>query len=392
VSHAIEAERVLGTLRGERPGPTLVCVGGIHGNEPAGVLALREILSLLSRPSFQLSGEFVALAGNIQALETGSRYIDHDLNRAWTAERVESLRAGAGPGTAAEDQEQLDLLVELEAVRERARGPVWVVDLHTTSGPRGIFTTVSDRIQNREFALSIPAPLVLGLEEQVDGTLMDYLDREGLVAMSFESGQHTEPLAVERAVWGIWLSLAHAGLVEADIDEVNEARAALTEEFADLPRVVEMRYRYGLEERSDFQMLEGYQSFQEIRAGELLGHDEEGDVRAVRRGRILMPLYQVQGDEGFFIVAEFKAFWLAVSERLRRWRLDRFVHWLPGVRRVKARPGALYVNRRFARWFALEVLHLLGYRRVRDVGQRLIVIRRGPPGSENDRGGGPHPT
>lgn len=41
----LEVEWVLGCLRGARPGPTLVCIGGIHGNEPAGVQALRRVLA-----------------------------------------------------------------------------------------------------------------------------------------------------------------------------------------------------------------------------------------------------------------------------------------------------------------------------------------------------------
>ncbi len=376
--------RVLGVIRGQAAGPTLICVGGIHGNEPAGVLGLQRILLALQEDPERVRGEFVALAGNLRALAKDCRFVDRDLNRAWTSERIDSLREGGRLGTEAEDLEQQELLVEIEAARSRARGPVWVIDLHTTSGPSGIFTTVSDRLLNRNFALAIPAPLVLGLEELVDGTLMDFLDREGLVAMSFESGQHEEPNAVDRAVHGTWLTLAHAGLIDKELGVVQAAHAAIEAEFSKLPSVVEMRYRHGLEASASFQMLEGYESFQEVRAGELLGHDEGGDVRAPRGGRILMPLYQQQGDDGFFIVREFNAFWLGVSGKMRRWRLDRFVHWLPGVTRVHARPGALYVNRRVARWFALELLHLLGYRRVRDVGKRLIVIRRGPLGDEED--------
>ena len=34
----------LGRLRGERPGPTLILIGAIHGNEPAGVAACRRLL------------------------------------------------------------------------------------------------------------------------------------------------------------------------------------------------------------------------------------------------------------------------------------------------------------------------------------------------------------
>ena len=39
-----DAAGLIGTHAGERPGPLLVCVGGVHGNEPAGVRALEAVL------------------------------------------------------------------------------------------------------------------------------------------------------------------------------------------------------------------------------------------------------------------------------------------------------------------------------------------------------------
>lgn len=39
--------RVLGRIRGEAPGPTLVVVAGMHGNELGGVEAVRRVLARL---------------------------------------------------------------------------------------------------------------------------------------------------------------------------------------------------------------------------------------------------------------------------------------------------------------------------------------------------------
>ena len=96
-------------------------------------------------------------------------------------------------------------------------------------------------------------------------------------------------------------------------------------------------------------------------------------VRAPEGGRVLMPLYQEQGEDGFYVVREFEPFWLRVSEVLRRIRAGRFAHWLPGVRKHPDREHVLIVNRKVARWYALEILHLLGYRKQRVRGDVLIV-------------------
>jgi hypothetical protein len=46
------------------------------------------------------------------------------------------------------------------------------------------------------------------------------------------------------------------------------------------------------------------------------------------------------------------------------------------VRRSGDRGLGLTVNTRIARWFPLEVFHLFGYRKRRQVGDTLVVTRR----------------
>ena len=53
-----------------------------------------------------------------------------------------------------------------------------------------------------------------------------------------------------------------------------------------------------------FKMNPGYSNFQQITEGEVLGQDINGDVKAPHSGYIMMPLYQKQGDEGFFITQD----------------------------------------------------------------------------------------
>ncbi|MGH9879881.1 MAG: hypothetical protein ACRD6N_00495, partial [Pyrinomonadaceae bacterium] len=122
---------LIGSVRGLEPGPTLILLGGIHGNEPAGVLACRRAFSLLEEKQSAIRGEVVFLAGNTRALLKGSRYIDEDLNRQWTADSAR--RVSAFRVRTSESLEQQELLAQLEKVLATARGEVHFVDLHTTS-------------------------------------------------------------------------------------------------------------------------------------------------------------------------------------------------------------------------------------------------------------------
>jgi succinylglutamate desuccinylase len=381
----IATDRVLARLVGDHPGPTLICVGGLHGNEPAGLHALHRIIPDLRDRSASLQGEFIALAGNLAALELGRRFIDRDLNRAWTPDRVMELAQPSHDGSV-EDREQKELLEELHATFARARGPIFLVDLHTTSGEGVGFTTVADTLRNRAFGLAFPIPLILGLEEQVDGTLMDYVEGLGHIAIGVETGQHDEPAAVDRAVAALWIAVVTSGVLpETAVPEVGAATEFLRREARGLPRVLEMRHRHAIAPEDRFRMHPGYRNFQEIAQGQILGEDGEGSVRSPESARILMPLYQEQGQDGFFLVREFRYVWLKVSEWLRKANLGRIVHWFPGIERSTDRPGILYVNRRVARWYALELLHLLGYRKHREAGTRLLVVQRPEPASQDKR-------
>src|SRR5476651_1711478 len=57
-------EHLIASIRGTRPGPTLLILGGIHGNEPAGVLAAERVLPRIQERSTDLRGEVVLLRGN----------------------------------------------------------------------------------------------------------------------------------------------------------------------------------------------------------------------------------------------------------------------------------------------------------------------------------------
>lgn len=85
--------RQLGSYSAGLPGPTLVFVGGVHGNEPAGVGAISAVLAELHRTRPPLRGSITGFTGNIAALCQDKRYLTHDLNRRWAAAEIERVKA-----------------------------------------------------------------------------------------------------------------------------------------------------------------------------------------------------------------------------------------------------------------------------------------------------------
>jgi len=370
--------RELGRYSGKQPGPLLICIGGIHGNEPAGALALETVLKKLRETAPPFRGELIALAGNVRALNSGVRYRHRDLNRMWLPERVSQIEDELPAQSAtAEDAEQRELLDIIETALERHTGEAIFLDLHTTSSEGSPFSIISDTLTNRRLALELGVPIILGLEENLDGTILNYINELGHAAIGFEAGQHRSPASLLNHEAAVWITLAAAGCIKPYyIHEFFDLRQHLKRSVGDVPDVMELRYRHGIRETDEFVMQPGFSNFMRVTKGQLLASDRHGNVTSPEDGLLFMPLYQSQGDDGFFLVRKVNRFWLKVSAQLRKWKLDRLLPYLPGVHRLPDNPDSLKIDTRIAHWFVVEICHLLGFRKHSQQGEMLIVSRR----------------
>lgn len=368
--------RELGSLDHGRAGPTLLVLAGIHGNEPAGVAAVQRVLAELQQRATELCGRIVALAGNLPALTAGKRYLARDLNRGWMPASLAALAAREPATDSPEDAQQRDLLARFDDVVRTARGPVVFLDLHTSSADGPPFLCLADTIDNRDLALATGVPIILGIEETIDGASLEWFSSRGIVAVAAEGGRHQHPDTVGNHEAILWLVLGHLRMVDARLVDADRHRAHLRRATATVPAIVEITHRHAITAADRFAMAPGFVNFQPVQKGELLAHDKDGEIRARSACRMLLPLYQALGDDGYFLARPVHRFWLHLARWLRRARLDRIVHWLPGVRRDPEDALTILVNPIVARWFVTEIFHLLGFRRLRRRGDRLAFSRR----------------
>ena len=180
-----EGEHLIGEFIGDALGATLIVFGSVHGNESGGALALQKVAEMLPEFGSKLKGRVFLLAGNTRAMVKGIRFIDSDLNRHWTPENLKHNRPDSHITTKrAEDREQTELLAILENILKTAKSEVYAMDLHSTSADGVPFATVGDTLRNRDFAQKFPITILLGIEEQLDGTILEYLnntDRKSVV-------------------------------------------------------------------------------------------------------------------------------------------------------------------------------------------------------------------
>lgn len=370
-----EGEHLIGSFIGNADGPTLIAIGGIHGNEPSGAQAVKDVAEKLPQLADRIDGRVFLLAGNTRALNRQVRFIDCDLNRSWTPANMSSSGVRALE-CLSEGRELHELDELLDQILITARAEVYILDLHSTSASGLPFATVGDTLRNRKFAMGLPVTILLGIEEQLEGTMLEYFNNAGAVTLGFEGGSHLSPETVDNHAALIWLSLINADILSrSDVPDYDEMYRRLANGRRGA-RVVEVRYRKAIDPEDGFEMNPGFNNFDPILKDQVLAHEKHGPVRAVESGMILMPLYQKLGEDGFFIGRAVAPFWLRISSILRQMRVQNIVGWLPGVARDPNDHETLIVNTSLARFFPLQVFHLLGYRRRRWERKKLVVSRR----------------
>lgn len=303
--------RVIGEYIGKEKGPLLIVFGAMHGNEPAGVKAVDLVLKMLEvepikNLNFNYKGCMLGLVGNLQAYKKRERFINRDLNRSWIKEEIDEKSKQASAN--AEDHEMLELIsIMKKSIKKHHPTEVVILDLHTTSSDGGIFSIVGDDPNSLHIAKEIHAPVILGMLEGLQGTTLHYFKTETLgcktSTITFESGQHEDPLSVNRAIAAIINCMRTIGSVLAT-DVENQHDNILKQYSESLPGVARLLYKHSIKPGDQFKMKHGFSNFQNVKSGQVLASDIKGDIRCKHDAMILMPLYQKKGEDGFFIIKE----------------------------------------------------------------------------------------
>lgn len=355
-------DHIIGKIIGAQPGPTVVFLGAIHGNEPAGLLALKQLIKEYNDKPFDVYGTIYAIAGNLKAIESGERYIKTDLNRMWNKEAVEALPSLCNDELSFEQKEQKELWDTIQAIKLAHKGPIYFMDIHTTSSSSIPFLTINDQLLNRAFCKQYPLPIILGIEEFITGPFLSYINELGYVAFGFEAGQHDDPRAVNSAISFIYLSLVYTQSINLSKTRHHKYTQHLLKTSKGLKQFYEIYERYQIAPLETFKMLPNFYNFEPIHEGQALAISNEVTVKAKNDSMIFMPLYQGKGEDGYYLIRSIPPLFLGLSKWIRKLKIDRILPLLPGVKFESKQRDALVVDKRWAFLFRKQLLHLMGYR------------------------------
>lgn len=294
------SDRIIGNYTSDKNGPLLFVTAGVHGNEPSGVNALKKVFKELEKTQPEIRGRIVGVMGNKAALEKGKRYIDEDLNRTWTKENVKNH----DPET--QEQREMHQIIDiLEQFPESDYTKRYFLDCHTTSSDSLPYISVQEVNDNDGWAHKFPTYIVRGFSDIIYGAIDHYMSRTGLTGFVFEAGQHTSPSSEENHEGMIWLNIKEA--CDLNLEEIScypECVENFTKKNAPNQKTFKILHRQEIKSGDNFKMQPGYGNFQKIKKGELLAMNNGEEVKSEWDAYIFMPLYQSQGNDGFFVIDE----------------------------------------------------------------------------------------
>ncbi|MBY0110411.1 succinylglutamate desuccinylase/aspartoacylase family protein [Patescibacteria group bacterium] len=255
------------------PGPSVCIIGGMHGNEAAGIEVVRMLLKEFEDGRHLASGTLTLALGNTRAIEKNERWIDgKDLNRQFSdAHLIDRIDQSW-------EEERAITLARL--IREADL----TLDIHSTNKPSSTF--ICSRADERHARVYRWFPITHVIEDPEyvfgDGpvTTDEYADRMGKVGMCIESGWVNDAGRIEETKRSVEAVLSDFGLS--------------TNPLPPLPSHTICTYRFyktiKLDERGfTFADGRGLASFEPLKAGEVLGYHGDDPVTLDQDAFVIFP-------------------------------------------------------------------------------------------------------
>lgn len=259
------------TIDSRKTGPSVVLLAGIHGNEPAGILAFRELKKLKI-----IRGKIQLIYGNIRAIQRKKRFIDSDLNRLF---RLKNKLI----------QKQIN---SYEYQRSREIMPLLdradiLLDIHSTSKKTLPFVICGLNAVNIVscFPFNIRC---YGFDKTYPGSTSYYMNtKKGKIGIGIECGQHNDKLAAHRAITCVKILLSRLKMIRGKKYKIKKQK---------IYKALEIY----ITKTDKFKLEKNFKNFENINNGQLIATDGNDKIISRKNQFILFAKDRhKKGEEGF---------------------------------------------------------------------------------------------
>jgi uncharacterized protein len=297
------------------PGPRLIALGAVHGNETCGTQGILTVMKRFEQGALKLIRGSLTLVpvtnplAYAQATREGERNLNRDFRPAVVIEQNEDRIANV----LAPLLQQHDALLDLHSFTSQGE-PFVFLGPRNNSGPLEPFALAAQEEALAQamglkrvvfgwlpaFAQGVARRNASGITGSLINTHIaygigttEYMRSVGGYAITVECGSHADPLAPTIAEQSLLRALAHLGLIDAP------AAPAIKHEVLELDVVFDRAHANDVFSRP-------WQSFDRVHAGELIGTRADGTALHARHGGcIVFPnANAAQGREWFYLARD----------------------------------------------------------------------------------------
>ena len=274
---------------GQRPGPVFLVLGGVHGNEPCGPAAIREIENFLARrPGAIDKGELIMVPEvNRAALKENKRFLDRDLNRGLGEVETPLCHEDKVANELCPLLQQADILLDLHAYGGGHKAFIWV-------GP--------ENKEERKFAKALgvkflcggfqAATAALSTDNHAIGTT-EYCRLHGGIALTLECGQKKDlKSSTATGKKAIINALRYLGMISEDTDQ-NPDKDVQDHYLVNVSKA------YSKPENAVF--TQNWSHLDRVKKGQVIAEiPGAGEIKADQDGFIVMPDHDADPDTEWF--------------------------------------------------------------------------------------------
>lgn len=245
----------------KEPGPNLVVMAGVHGDEKCGLSAFDAIL-----PTFSpLRGRVTFIIGNPEAVKVNQREFEGNLNRMFRQDS-EITETQRNTYEYKRSRELIPILAEADAL----------LDIHSSTTEHTTPFVICEK-QSFEVVSKLPVEIVVSGIDVLHPTGTDaFVNLSGGLGICIECGNHNDSNATSIAVEVVNRFLTYFNIVEGNSNgDTNKQR------------FVHADWIY--KNKGNFTLSKDFQEFEKVSEGSIIGLDGKEEIRAPYDGVILFP-------------------------------------------------------------------------------------------------------
>jgi len=258
------------SLTSSNPGPKVIILGGVHGNEICGVEAIRRLKDAIKLEK----GELRMIIANPAAVQKNVRYIEENLNRSFLLNN---------PSESYEAKLAKELLSHL-------RWADYCLDLHASNSPNSEpFIMAEPReLPYTEF---FPVKLfVSGGDKFYSGTSEDFMNNQGKIGISVECGYLGDQKSTEIAISCLQGFLVHLKMIEMVSLKRTEKN--------------HLRVFFQYNNQEEFKLAKEFNDFEFVQNDQLIGHDGQKKISALKNSYVIFARNRPKKFGEAFLLAE----------------------------------------------------------------------------------------